>query len=97
MAQEFAVKFSQKLTRKRLGQLVPVVGVGIGAALNWKLLTEIADAGYWAYRERFLYDKGGRVEPIAIDGEDADDGAIDVIDILQSEGVDIEDPHPEAE
>ena len=35
VAQKFAVKFSQKLTRKKLLQLVPVVGVGIGAALNW--------------------------------------------------------------
>jgi hypothetical protein len=94
VAQEFAVKFSQKLTRKRLGQLVPVVGVGIGAALNWKLVTEIADAAYWAYRERFLYDKGGKVEPIAIEVTDDDgdvgDKAIDVIDILNSEGVHID-------
>jgi hypothetical protein len=96
VAQEFAVKFSQKLTRKRLGQLVPVVGVGIGAALNWKMVAETADAAYWAYRERFLYDKSGTVQPVVIDVDvtdddgDVDDKAIDVIDILNSEGVDID-------
>jgi hypothetical protein len=82
------------LTRKRLGQLVPVVGVGIGAALNWKMVTEIADAAYWAYRERFLYEKGGKVEPIDVnvtdDDGDGSDKAIDVIDILNSEGVHID-------
>jgi hypothetical protein len=96
VAQEFAVKFSQKLTRKRLGQLVPVVGVGIGAALNWKMVAEIADAAYWAYRERFLYDKGGTVEPFVIDVKVTDDDGdvgdkpIDVIDILNSEGVHVD-------
>jgi hypothetical protein len=92
VAQRFAVEFSHKLMEKRLFQLVPVVGVGIGAALNWKTVAEIADAAYWVYRERFLYDKGGRVEPIAIDVDVTgdDDGAIDVIEILQSEGVQIE-------
>jgi EcsC protein family len=96
VAERFAVEFSHKLMEKRLFQLVPVVGVGIGAALNWKTVAEIADAAYWVYRERFLYEKGGSVEPIAIDvdvtgdGEDSDDGAIDVIDILNSEGVQIQ-------
>jgi EcsC protein family len=92
VAQRFAVEFSHKLMEKRLFQLVPVVGVGIGAALNWKTVAEIADAAYWVYRERFLYEKGGSVEPVAIDVDVTgdDDGAIDVIDILKSEGVQIE-------
>jgi hypothetical protein len=92
VAQRFAVEFSHKLMEKRLFQLVPVVGVGIGAALNWKTVAEIADAAYWVYRERFLYEKGGNVGPIAIDVDVTgdDDGAIDVIEILQSEGVQIE-------
>ena len=62
--------------------------------MNWKTVAEIADAAYWAYRERFLYEKGGKVEPIAIEvtGDDGDvgDKAIDVIDILNSEGVQID-------
>ncbi|BBY19866.1 hypothetical protein MSTO_00710 [Mycobacterium stomatepiae] len=89
VAQRFAVEFSQKLMNKRILQLLPVVGVGIGAALNWKTVNAIADAAYWAYRERFLCEKGGETEPIAINVDSADDdlAAIDVVDILKSEGV----------
>jgi hypothetical protein len=96
VAQRFAVEFSHKLMEKRLSQLVPVVGVGIGAALNWKTVAEIADAAYWVYRERFLYEKGGILEPIAIDVDVTGDkdGAIDVIDILKSEGVQMDDVDP---
>lgn len=89
VVQKFAVNFSESLAIKKLGQLVPVIGVGIGAALNWKAVNAIADAAYWAYRERFLCEKGGEVEPIAINVDSADDDlpAIDVVDILKSEGV----------
>ncbi|WP_118915394.1 EcsC family protein [Mycobacterium shigaense] len=82
VAQRFAVNFGQSVTRKKLAQLVPVVGVGIGAALNWKTVAGIADAAYWAYRERFLYEKSGK----------AAGGDVDVIDILNSEGVQIDGP-----
>ncbi len=34
IAQKFASQFSQKLTKKKLGQFVPIAGVGIGAAMN---------------------------------------------------------------
>jgi hypothetical protein len=59
VVQKFAVNFAESLATKKLGQLLPVIGVGIGAALNWKAVTAIADAAYWAYRERFLYEKSG--------------------------------------
>lgn len=87
VVQKFAVNFVESLASKKLGQLVPIIGVGIGAALNWKAVTAIADAAYWAYRERFLYEKGGRFDPIATNNEEPDDAAIDVIDILKSEGL----------
>lgn len=94
VAQRFATQFSQKLTKKKLGQFVPVAGVGIGAAMNWKMVDDVAKAAYWAYRERFLYDKGGDLEPVVIDAEvvdtpaaeDGADSSIDVIGILESEG-----------
>ena len=99
VAQKFSARFSQKLTKKKLGQFVPVAGIGIGAILNWKMVDDIAEASYWAYRERFLYEKSGNTEPIVIDvdvvdvDEDSDDdeAVIDVIDILKSEGVEVED------
>lgn len=98
VVQKFATQFGQKLTKKKLGQFVPVAGVGIGAALNWKMVDDVANAAYWAYRERFLYEKGGDLEPVIVGAElddpgDQDDGAsaIDVIGILESEGIVLED------
>lgn len=98
VAQKFATRFGQKLTKKKLGQFVPIAGVGIGAAMNWKMVDDVAQAAYWAYRERFLYEKGGDLSPIVIDGEVDDvladeDGetAINVIDILESEGIVLDD------
>lgn len=98
VAQRFAAQFGQKLTKKKLGQFVPVAGVGIGAALNWKMVDDVASAAYWAYRERFLYEKGGDMGPITVDvvvddsaDEDGADSPIDVIGILESEGISIDD------
>jgi hypothetical protein len=99
VAQKFAAQFGQKLTKKKLGQFVPVAGIAIGAAMNWKMVDDVADAAYWAYRERFLYEKSGDTAPITIDvdfideREAAEDGEepINVVDILESEGIDVED------
>jgi hypothetical protein len=52
VVQKFAAQFGQKLTKKKLGQFVPIAGVGIGAALNWKMVDDVANAAYWAYRQR---------------------------------------------
>jgi EcsC protein family len=98
VVRKFATQFGQRLTKKKLGQFVPVAGVGIGAALNWKMVDDVANAAYWAYRERFLYDKGGDLEPIIVDA-DVDESAdendaespIDVIGILESEGIVLDD------
>ncbi|EHB48622.1 hypothetical protein MycrhDRAFT_5463 [Mycolicibacterium rhodesiae JS60] len=97
VAQKFATQFGQNLTKKKLGQFVPIAGIGIGAAMNLKMVYDIADAAYWAYRERFLYEKSGDIAPIIIDvdviDEDATEDAeqpIDVIDILKSEGINVE-------
>jgi hypothetical protein len=85
VAQKFAVKFTEKLARSKVFQLAPVVGVGIGAALNWKAVNDIADAAYWAYRERFLYEKSGNADHITTD-------VTDIFDILDSEDIQIAAP-----
>lgn len=56
---KFAEKFTQRLTKKKLAQLAPVVGVAVSASLNYKLISDVGDAAYWAYRERFLLEKDG--------------------------------------
>ncbi|MEO8813963.1 MAG: EcsC family protein [Mycobacterium sp.] len=63
----------QRVTKRKLGQFVPVAGIGNGAALNFKMVDAVADAAYWAYRERFRYEKTGRTAPIIIEAERAPD------------------------
>jgi hypothetical protein len=104
VAQKFAQQFGQKLTKRKLGQFVPVAGIGIGAALNYKMVDDVAEAAYWAYRERYLIDKGAEVGPVVIDGEvvssegkspEPEETAINVVKILESEGIRIDDdPDP---
>ena len=63
------------------------------------MVDDIADAAYWAYRERFLYEKSDDTGPIIIDADviteyedaEAEEPTIDVVDILKSEGIDVED------
>lgn len=67
VAQKFAARMGFRLTQKKLGQIVPIAGIVVGAGMNYKLLDEICDAAHWAYRERFLTEKlsvaGGFVLP----------------------------------
>ena len=49
--------FAIRLTRQKLGQAVPVVGVAIGAGLNARLLNNLTSAAEHLYRERFLREK----------------------------------------
>lgn len=87
LAQQFAVRFGGRLTQRKLGQLVPIAGIGIGAGMNYKLLDDVMDAAYWSYRERFLINKlGGDATPYtpaAPAGPASDTGETEVpIDVL---------------
>jgi hypothetical protein len=59
IAAKVATRFGFKITQRKLGTLVPIAGVVVGASLNYQLLDSITDAAYWAYRERFIRDKTG--------------------------------------
>lgn len=71
----FYERFATQLTRKKLGQAVPVLGIVIGAGLNARLLSNLTSDAEHLYRERFLREKFG-LEPIAVTvttkGGDAD-------------------------
>ena len=94
VAQRFAGQFRETLTKKKLGQFVPLAGIGIGTVLNFKMVNDVASAAYWAYRERFLYEKGGELPPIATNTESEraapendSETSIDVLGFLESEGI----------
>jgi hypothetical protein len=44
IAQQFATKFGMTLTKKKLGQFVPVAGMAVGGVLNFALVNRIAEA-----------------------------------------------------
>ncbi|GHG31302.1 MULTISPECIES: EcsC family protein [Amycolatopsis] len=53
----FYERFALRLTRQKLGQAVPVVGIVIGAGLNARLLHNLTEDAEHLYRERFLREK----------------------------------------
>ena len=46
-----------QIGQREIAQLVPVVGIGIGAVLSGRLVAHVVDAADHLYRERFLDDK----------------------------------------
>lgn len=54
---EFAKQFGMKFTKSTLGKVVPFVGVGISATMNWVTIETIVDEANRAYRRRFLVEK----------------------------------------
>lgn len=95
VSQEFAKRFSFRLTKQGLGKIVPAAGIVVGGALNWATLEGIVDAADIAYRRRFLLEKYPRLidgdtfgAAIEIDAEIADDSdeEISVIDQIAEAG-----------
>lgn len=95
VAQEFAKRFSFRLTKQGLGKVVPAAGIVIGGALNWATLEGIVDAADIAYRRRFLLEKyphlsdGDTFGTVAhVDDDTADDAdqVISVIDEIEEAG-----------
>lgn len=97
VTQKFAERAGQRLTKKKLGQFVPVAGVAIGAGMNFKMVDDVAASAYWAYRERFLFDKDPEAVGVGGDGWDTVSGdgefetPIDVVEILESEGIGVDE------
>lgn len=84
------IRLSERLTKMKLGQIVPVAGIVVGSGMNYMMLDRVGEAAHWAYRERFLREKGYPFEdPSAsttVDGSSetsADADEADVISVLQ--------------
>ncbi|MEV0743088.1 EcsC family protein [Streptomyces sp. NPDC050549] len=89
IAQAFAANFTQQLTKKKLGQFVPIAGMAVGAGLSYRHIDRIAVSARDAYRERFLIEKSGgdlAGDPHYGDADPAqDDDVIGVIELLREE------------
>ena len=95
VAQEFAKRFSFRLTKQGLGKVVPAAGIVVGGTLNWATLEGIVDAADIAYRRRFLLEKYphlgdrdtfGAVAQVDHDLADDADEEISVIDQIEEAG-----------
>ncbi len=83
-----------RLTQRKLGQAVPVIGAVVGAGLNARMLSRVVDDAQHEYRRRFLrekYDMPDPPEPAATRSDEAD--VIPMADIVDAEIVeDADDP-----
>ena len=82
--QEIYTRLGIRLTQRKLGQAIPVVGIALGAGMNAGLLHAIGRDAQLAYRSRHLADKYG----FAVDelmkprgNREAVGAASDIIDI----------------
>jgi hypothetical protein len=69
-----------RITQRKLGQAVPVVGTLIGAGMNARLLSSVIDDADHIYRERFLRERYG-LDLESVPGVVGDE--VDVIDIAE--------------
>jgi hypothetical protein len=85
-----------RITQRKLGQAVPVVGVLFGAGMNAKLLMSVTDDAEHVYRERFLRERYGLSarDVLPATYETIDDAeVIDVVEVLDEElGQEGDDP-----
>ncbi len=82
-------QFGVRLTQKKLGQAVPVVGIVLGAGLNATTLNGVTEAAENIYRERFLRERYGIAENVVQGpGRSDEQDVVDVAEILEAELVD---------
>ena len=85
ISQRVFERFGYTLTKRKLGEVVPVVGAVIGGGLNAQLLNSALEEIDVLYRERFLRDRYGIDGPGGIGAaafSDAPDpgGLVDIVD-----------------
>ena len=75
-----------RITQRKLGQAVPVLGTVIGAGMNARLLSSIVDDAEHVYRERFLREKYGLAVDVPDPDASADDSdVVDIVEIVDAE------------
>lgn len=72
--QRIAKALSIRLTKAKLGEIIPYVGAAVGGGFNAYFTSKVCDAAYFLYRERFLAAKYGPewIDVVTQPAEDAD-------------------------
>ncbi|WP_158852888.1 EcsC family protein [Saccharothrix deserti] len=89
----FYERFAMRLTKQKLGQAVPVVGIVIGAGLNARLLSNLTSDAEHLYRERFLREKHNlKTVDVTVTTKGADldlgDDTVHIAEIVEEETAD---------
>jgi len=74
-----------RITQRKLGQAVPVIGTLFGAGMNARLLSSVVDDADHIYRERFLRERYGMDLETVADVVDSEVDVIDIAEILDEE------------
>ena len=90
-----------RLTKAKLGQIVPVAGIAVGAGMNYAMIERVGQVAHWAYRERFLHDKGYVFDSVTLRNEDdiedstsSADEVVSVFEVAEEEHVVLEPAAP---
>lgn len=59
LIEELAEKLGIRLTKRKLGQLIPILGASVGAGMNYVFTHDNGMAAYMAYRKRRLEEVAG--------------------------------------
>lgn len=86
-------RLGYRITQRKLGQAVPIVGAIVGAGMNASLLSSVAEDADYIHRERFLRERYG-IEPVV--AEVTGDGETDVILIAEIVETESGDEGPES-
>ncbi|WIX82880.1 EcsC family protein [Amycolatopsis carbonis] len=92
----FYERSATELTKKKLGQAVPVLGIAIGAGLNARLLSNLTSDAEHLYRERFLREKHNlKTVDVAVNTESVDpalgDDTVHIAEIVEEATADEQD------
>ncbi|WP_406832824.1 EcsC family protein [Pedococcus sp. KACC 23699] len=84
IVEQVFARLGYRVTQRKLGQAVPVIGTVLGAGMNARLLGDVTSDANFIYRERFLRERYGlspSTSPVA--GEEDGFGAGDVIEVSE--------------
>jgi hypothetical protein len=75
-----------RITQRKLGQAVPLLGTLIGAGMNARLLSSVTDDAERIYRERFIRERYG-LDPVTLTASPVagESEVVDVAEILEEE------------
>jgi EcsC protein family len=74
-----------RITQRKLGQAVPVLGTLLGAGMNARLLSSVVDDADHIYRERFLRERYGLNLGPVLDVTDDEPDVIDIAELVYEE------------